>query len=473
KKKQNFCRFQIYIKFMKVAFGKKPITPLNFLGMPLAGYTRKKPCLGKLDDIHVHGILIEENQDYLLMLSFDTLKLPLAIAEYMKKKIISICPSIKLKKILIHATHTHASFDLTGEFHWPGGVFNILKGIMFGSNRNDLYIVWIANRVIQLVENLLKQLKPCRIAWKKKQFNPNIVINRRHPTRQSKPELGVIIFKHISKDEIIGIITNYSCHPTTLPFNNYKLSADFPGKYIARIEQLTDKKTNAIYFNGPSGDLNPITTSGVNYKALEEDKSLIYDQLGTYEDTKKIGYIIAKEALKLARSIDDDKYSDSIRISAEINEFWVPMKDVKYFNKNWFSNKLYYCIKRLFLLKIARLILLNANFPFFSLSKRGGKIKCKTIVQRFQISTDAINASNKIDLITVPGELFEDLGNRILEESVLGRENTFIIQNSQDWIAYLFTIEEYINFGGYEPFPTFSPFSGEIVLNEVLKFFHK
>ncbi|MBY9017840.1 MAG: hypothetical protein KGD66_03310 [Candidatus Lokiarchaeota archaeon] len=458
---------------MKVAFGKKTITPLNFLGMSLAGYTRKKPCLGKLDDIHVHGILIEENQDYLLMLSFDTLKLPLAIVEYMKNKIISVFPSIKSEKILIHATHTHASFDLTGEFHWPGGAFNLLRGIMFGSNRNDLYIVWLANRVIQLFEKLSKQLEPCRIAWKKKQWNPDIVINRRHPTRQSKPELGVIVFKYVSKDEIIGLLTNYSCHPTTLSYKNFKLSADFPGKYVERIEQITDKKTQAIYFNGPSGDLNPITTSGIDYKALEEEKSLIYDQLGTYEDTKKIGYIIAEEALKLARSIDDEEFSDSIKINAEMHEFWIPMKDAKYFNKIWFSNKLYYCIKKLFLLKIARLQLLNANFPFFSLNKKGRKIKCKTIVQRFQISTDAKNTSNKIDLITVPGELFEDLGNKILEESSLGRENTFIFQNSQDWIAYLFTIKEYINFGGYEPFPTFSPFSGEIVLNEVLKFFQE
>jgi len=458
---------------MRVAFGKNSITPLNFLGMSLAGYTRKKPCLGKLDEIHVHGILIEENQDYLLMLSFDTLKLPLAIVEYMKNRIISIFPSIKPEKILIHATHTHASFDLTGEFHWPGGAFNVLRGIMFGSNRNDLYIVWLADRVIRLIEKLSKQLEPCRIAWKKKQFNPDIVINRRHPTRQSKPELGVIVFKHMSNDEIIGIITNYSCHPTTLSFKNYKLSADFPGKYVERIEQLTDKKTHAIYFNGPSGDLNPITTSGIDYKTLEEDKSLIYDQLGTYEDTKKIGYIIAEEALKLARSIDNEEFSDSIKIKAEINEFWIPMKDAKYFNKIWFSNKLYYCIKKLFLLKIARLHLLNANFPFFSLNKKGRKVKCKTIVQRFQISTDARNVSNKLDLITVPGELFEDLGNKILEESLLGRENTFVFQNSQDWIAYLFTIKEYINFGGYEPFPTFSPFSGEIVLDEVLKFFQE
>ena len=46
---------------MKVAFNKIKITPNNYIGMPLAGYTREEPCLGKLDDIQANGILIESS----------------------------------------------------------------------------------------------------------------------------------------------------------------------------------------------------------------------------------------------------------------------------------------------------------------------------------------------------------------------------------------------------------------------------
>jgi len=46
---------------MKVAFSKLNITPKEYVSKPLAGYTRKNPCLGKLDDIYVHSVLIESN----------------------------------------------------------------------------------------------------------------------------------------------------------------------------------------------------------------------------------------------------------------------------------------------------------------------------------------------------------------------------------------------------------------------------
>ena len=46
---------------MKAAFGKINITPKDAIGKPIAGYSRKDPCLGKLDDIHVYGVLININ----------------------------------------------------------------------------------------------------------------------------------------------------------------------------------------------------------------------------------------------------------------------------------------------------------------------------------------------------------------------------------------------------------------------------
>ena len=44
---------------MRVSFNKIIISPKDFIGRPMAGYTRKNPCLGKLDDIYAYGVLIE------------------------------------------------------------------------------------------------------------------------------------------------------------------------------------------------------------------------------------------------------------------------------------------------------------------------------------------------------------------------------------------------------------------------------
>lgn len=42
---------------MNVAFGKIKITPKDYMGKPMAGYARKGPCIGKLDDIHGKSVV--------------------------------------------------------------------------------------------------------------------------------------------------------------------------------------------------------------------------------------------------------------------------------------------------------------------------------------------------------------------------------------------------------------------------------
>ena len=112
---------------MRVAFNRIKITPENYIGMAMAGYTRPDPCLDKLDNIYAHGVLIEatNKNKNLLLISLDLLKVPLSIANYIKRKIKDEFSFLNPSLILIHSTHTHSAPDLTGEFYWPGGFFNI------------------------------------------------------------------------------------------------------------------------------------------------------------------------------------------------------------------------------------------------------------------------------------------------------------------------------------------------------------
>jgi hypothetical protein len=447
---------------MKVAFSKIKITPNDFLGKPMAGYSRKDPCLGRLDDIYAYGVLINQNEKKtnFLMISVDILKLPLSIVEYIKKKLISKFNFLRTDLIVIHATHTHSSLDLTGEFYYPGGALGFIKGVMFADNKNDKFIVWMVNKIVGMVERLFKDLEPCKFAWKKEKFNPDIVLNRRWPKRKVFPDLGVMVFKKLKDNNLIGIVINYACHPTTLSFQNNKLSADFPGRIVSKIDDLTSHNIKSIYFNGPSGDLNPITTSGTDLDVIDKDKTLSYDQRGTYEHTKKIGYIIGEEALKLANSIPDEEFFNLIEINAYIRRFLIPQKDAKYFSKVWFLNSVKWWIKKYFLFKIAKFDEKHVNFPFFKVKRKHLKNYCKTIVQYVKLTASDGNAYG---IITIPGELFEEIGKRLVQEAPTSEENTALFQNSQDWIGYLFPIEMYINEGGYEPFMCFSPLCGAYI----------
>ena len=463
---------------MKVAFSRIKITPKNYIGVPMAGYSRPDPCLGKLDDIYAYGVLIEasnldENKNFLVLVSLDLLKLRISIADYIRSKIIKKFNLLRPEQILLHCTHTHAAPDLTGEFHYPGGFFKTLKGIMFGLNRNDQYIIWFSHQVIKLVENLFNQLEPCKMAWKKESFNPDIVLNRRHPKRRAKPDLSVISFRRLDNNDLIGFIINYACHPTTLSFANNKMSADYPGRIISKIDELSNKKVKTIFFNGPAGDLNPITTSGTDYESLEKDKKPIYEQLGTFEHTIKIGTIIAQKALKLAQTIKDEHYFEELETSSRLKNFWVPFKDYKYFESTWWQNSLSHSVKKYFLLPITKITSDNANFPAFTMKRRPIGIQCHSIIQYVEICARSTTREKKMVVITVPGELFESLGKILLNKSPTRRENTFIFQNANDWIGYLFPPKEYIMNGGYEPVVSFSPRCGEYTMREMLNLFNE
>ncbi len=463
---------------MRVSFNKIIISPEDSIGRPMAGYTRKNPCLGKLDDIYAYGVLIEgkskeKGQNLLLLISLDLLKIPIALCNYIKKKIKEKYPSLEGDQILIHCTHTHSAPDLTGEFFWPGGLLNVMKGIMFGRNRSDHYIVWLVNQIVKMVEDLINNLIPCKMAWSKKKFNPDIVINRRHPTRQSIPELGVISFINLENNNLIGFIINYSCHPTTLSSQNSKLSADYPGKVIERITQLTNNKVGVIFFNGTAGDINPITTCGTNYQKLELDKSSIYDQLGSYNHTKKIGYTIAEEAINLVKAKATKEYYNNLEFQFYLKFFWIPMKDFKYFSKTWFRNKIIYCLKKYLLLKVAKITLKESNFPAFTIKRKRFNMQAKTVIQFIKFNLKNDSNSKTVGIMTVPGELFEDYGNLFLKKSPTRREHSFIFQNSNDWISYLFPAKDYIEEGGYEPLASFSPVCGYFIKKKMLGLFQE
>ncbi|MFX1326356.1 MAG: hypothetical protein ACFE8N_15510, partial [Promethearchaeota archaeon] len=207
------------------------------------------------------------------------------------------------------------------------------------------------------------------------------------------------------------------------------------------------------------------------FKKLEKNIELVYEQLGTYTHTKKIGYIIGKEALKLAESIPNDQYFSSLKFSKNLKNLWIPLKDFRYFSRNWFKNKLIFIIKKHILIPISRI--LKANFPKFEIKHEIFKNEARSIIQilRFEVYNERVNNSEKFDILFLPGELYEEMGNSLIKNSPFGSKNTFVFQNVNDWIGYLFPAEDYITKGGWEAFAGYSPNCGEYIISKVIELF--
>ncbi len=468
---------------MRVAFGKIKLTPKDYIGRTLAGYVPIVKCDGKLDDVYARGVLIESSHqtENLLIISLDFLKFSMKLSNYIKDKIYNRY-KIPQDQILLHAIHTHKSIDLGNEFGLPGGALSVLKNLLFGQYySDDKYKIWVCNQIVKLVGNLVKQIKEgelCKISWKKETIQDNIIINRRHPELESKSQLGIISFRGLSNDKLIGIIVNFGTHPTTLNNTVSKLSADYPGRVCARIEQETNDEISAVFFTAPAGDLNPITTCGDDFKALTDDMNPIYDQMGTYEHTKRIGYFLGDEALKIANAIPSEEYNTDLDFTVYNQFFEIPFEDYKkYWTKNSFKSRILHFIKKYFLFRLA--IFMGSqnppNFSTFNVRYYGHKIFTKTQIQYLLLRTfsKSNNKEKSLSITAIPGELFEEIGKKILKNSPTGAENSFIFQNSNDWVGYLFPLKEYILVGGYEPTVSFSPLTGAYVQNNFIKLVNK
>ena len=323
----------------------------------MAGYSRPHYARGKLDDVFARAVMIEDLvlgtvKRRFLMLSLDVLKVPMVLADYIKDKIKEDADfGLGPGHILVHGTHTHSAPDLTGEFFWPGGVPQTIKGIMFGANRNDRYIVWMVRQIVKLVKDMKNRLQPCKCAWSKQLVNADVLINRRHPMRESKKNMNVMCFKSTESNQMIGAVICFGMHPTTLSNMNDKVSADFPGRVCYKFEELSGNKVDVAYFTSAAGDLNPITTCGTDFEKLEKDpvaRQTVYGQKGDYEHTKKLGYFLGETAFKLANSISDKDYYDTLEFKSYVKKFWIPFKDYQpyvYNWANWLSNKVVMFVK--------------------------------------------------------------------------------------------------------------------------------
>ena len=468
---------------MKVAFGKIKITPKHYLGIPLAGYTPIPKCTGVLDDLYAHGVLIEDEElgnikRRVLLISLDLLKLSLSFTNYIKEKIQKKYP-ISPGQVLIHATHTHKGPDVTGEFDRPGGFAQIVFNIINGHHKNDLYLVWVAGQIVKLVGELLQKLRPCKIAWAREPpVYSHLASNRRH-AGQKPPDVGVIAFRSLEDDHLIGFIMHFAAHGITLGRHTTKISADWIGFAVRRVTDLTRGEVQAAYFNGPSGDVSPgvphwLVAPPTKPFASKEERRVYYRHIMGYRRTEGIGNAVGEQALRLAQSIPLEEYLPKMSLRIYVKTIWIPVKDFKYWSKHWFENSPLQFLKRYLLIPIA-MTHETPNFPGFALKRRGCMLNTYTLIQWILIKASSLDNTKSKDLsiLTAPGELFEEIGWRLRSKCPTGVANTFIFQNSHDWVSYLFPKQLYITSGGYEPYASLSPMCGHVYEQEMRKLFQE
>ncbi len=432
-----------YIGFSEVKF-----TP-NIESVPMGGYAPTRYSTGVHDDLYARAIYFSNGTEEIIIISVEVVCIFYKFVQRMRRKI-SKQTGVKPKNILISAHHNHSGPDTLGLFD--------IKGF-FTPTFNLEMMTQIELKIVRSAILAKKNAEPGKIGLEKQQFEKRVMLNRRDPQKDTKFDLSVL---RVNSDngEMRGLLTNYACHATTLPRDNTLLTGEFPGYLVRRIKQLTNNKVFSMYTNGPCGDLNPnlypenepfhlITKERISKSSYGE-----FNRLGNYKTTMRIGYSLGEGALEIAKMIKCSKIDDIKVVSEIIN---VPLKDMMEDN----SRK---SIMRHISFKFKKLLittLLNynrSNMSYVSFIKIGGNWYFQTELQAIKI--------NDILILSIPGELFVDLGKKLISKSPI--KKTFIIELGNDWIGYLYPPEEYF-IGGYETgIVSFSPVAGIYVYNQML-----
>ncbi|TFF90761.1 MAG: hypothetical protein EU548_01350 [Promethearchaeota archaeon] len=462
---------------MKIGFASTKITPdLSERKEPLqlGGYSPRKLCTGIHDDLFARAVYIEgEEQDpssHILMMVCDLLSIDGRLYDIVAKRIAEQIP-VNPKNILISGTHTHHGPDFRGLFR-PGGNLQLIKGFLFPKpQRGEL--IEVGKKLLKVAIKAYEARKEGKIGAAQTKIPPDerVILNRREPSDLDILDYPLTVIKitggNLEDDRSMGVIVSYACHGTVLPRENTLITADYVGYLINSLkEKIGNPKTEVLYFNGPCGEINPlsqkllkkINTKGPDKLTLAD----IYNQKGTWEDAQHVGGVIAKYAFKTLEKIKCQEMKD---IQAFRHKIRIPIKEYPYGGDLLSTlNRVLYRIKLKLFIWLKKLRILQSNI-FFDVDelKKGGHVNSH--IQWIKLGTILIG--------TAPGEYFMELGKEVINyaEQLFPNYTPFLVELANDSIGYLYTVEAFRK-GGYESSFSIIPLGGRFITMKLKRSLH-
>jgi hypothetical protein len=144
------------------------------------------------------------------------------------------------------------------------------------------YVGWLDEQLIDCIIEAAGDVQDARIGWGSKDVTYN---RNRHTKIEPKPretELAVIRIDD-SGGKPIAILVNFAAHPTNVPGEVLKFSADYPGSLKKTVEEGMD--TFCAFLQGAAGDMSC---------NKPEDA----------DDHEKFGVLLGREVIEVAKTIE-------------------------------------------------------------------------------------------------------------------------------------------------------------------------
>ena len=282
--------------------------------MPLAGYSMNaNSANGFRHKLKARIFVLTNKKNHTIVLVQMDLLSGSKLLHHKVAEIISQKYPIRFSDIALFGTHTHAG---------PGNYYESNFYNKYAANEPGFepnFFNFLVKQISEGIEQAYLNQQPIKIAigrrplygfTKNRSFeaylkNKNISTNRTKETAIN-PWIEMIRID-TTDNRPLGVITNFSIHPTVLPESNRFYHADVFGYIEKGLEDLVKNHYNVSFFvhgalNYTHGDSTP------NYDDENED--------GDFVIAQQIGYGIAKEMFILYQSLENQFISD-----VELNAF--------------------------------------------------------------------------------------------------------------------------------------------------------
>jgi len=235
---------------------KSIITPEKPMWM--AGYAaRTHEATETYHDLYAKVLVLEDlEKNQVVLVTADILGFPKKMSDRIRTKLQKQF-GLDKSQIILNGSHTHSGPVL------EEALYDIYPLDQAQRKLVNEYSQWLEVKVVELVAAAIKDKKPTRISSANgvtrfqvnRRNNKEAEITKVHDLAGPNDYAVPVIKMENEKGDLLAVVFGYACHPTVL--DHYAWSGDYPG--FAQIElEKTFPGTVALFFQGASGDQNPI-----------------------------------------------------------------------------------------------------------------------------------------------------------------------------------------------------------------------
>jgi neutral ceramidase len=248
----------------QVGFGKASITPAY--PTATAGYVKRKGAhfTGIRDSVFVRTMVVQQGESKVAITSLDLLIIPPLLFNRLSAELPKI--NFSIGHVYLGATHTH-----NGVGQWD----DHLVGEVYAGDFDPQLIEFITGQILVSIQQASATLREATLLYGKIPV-PEAVTNRL--IKNGPVDSLLHVLKVNRADGATGILTSFSAHATCMSSADLRLSRDYPGVLVDKLEE--SGYTFAMFMAGavgshapkpvPDGDEKITTMGNLLYEAVQQ-----------------------------------------------------------------------------------------------------------------------------------------------------------------------------------------------------------